>query len=62
MALIDYFFRRKEHEFGSKNAIVYSEYLGTAKTEIKIVAGELYAPYYSNKHVLKNINQRLLHH
>ena len=55
MGISDLLFNKKKHEFGSNEAINYSKYLGKANDEIKIVAGELYAPYYSNEHVLENI-------
>ena len=59
MAITDFLFRKEEHEFGWKDTIGYSKYLGRAKEEIKIVAGELYANYYSNPDVLKNFEQAI---
>jgi len=59
MRIIDSLFRKEEHEFGWKDTIGYSKYLGRAKEEIKIVAGELYANYYSNPDVLKNFEQAI---
>jgi hypothetical protein len=54
MAITDILFCKKEYKFGWDDAIRYSKYLGKAKDEIKIIAGELYAPYYSNsKKILK---------
>lgn len=57
MAITDSLFRKEEHEFGWEDTIAYSKYLGGAKEEIKIVAGELYANYYSNPVVLKNFEE-----
>ena len=59
MAITDSLFRKEEHEFGWEDTIAYSKYLGRAKEEIKIVAGELYANYYSNPDVLKNFEQAI---
>jgi hypothetical protein len=59
MAVTDFLLRKKEHGFGWKDTIEYSMYLGMAKEEIKIVAGELYAKYYSNPIVLKNFEQAI---
>ena len=59
MRIIDSLFRKEEHEFGWEDTIAYSKYLGRAKEEIKIVAGELYANYYSNPDVLKNFEQAI---
>jgi hypothetical protein len=59
MAITDFLFRKEEHEFGWKDTLGYSKYLARAKEEIKIVAGELYANYYSNPVVLKNFEQAI---
>ena len=57
MAITDFLLRKKEYKFGGRDTIAYSKYLGMAKEEIKIVAGELYANYYSNPVVLKNFEE-----
>ena len=59
MTITDSLFRKEEHKFGWEDTIAYSKYLGRAKDEIKIVAGELYANYYSNPVVLKNFEQAI---
>ena len=59
MAITDILFCKKEYKFGWDDAIRYSKYLGKAKDEIKIIAGELYAPYYSNSEVLENLEDAI---
>lgn len=45
----DLFWPRKIYKFkGINNSIQFSEFFREAKREIKIVAGELYAPHYLN--------------
>ena len=59
MAITDFLLRKKEYKFGWRDTVAYSKYLGMAKEEIKIVAGELYANYYSNPDVLKNFEEAI---
>lgn len=59
MTITDFLLCKKEYKFGWKDTIAYSMYLGMANEEIKIVAGELYACYYSNPDVLKNFERAI---